>query len=132
MQRKFVRVIAYCFLVLLLGCGRRTNEPPLADVAGKVTYKGQPLKSGKIQFSHDLGRPYSQDLGPDGTYKMKAGVGHCKVTVEAREAGASIKDRPGMSAPGKSLIPDKYMSTGKSGLTFDVKPGSNQADFDLK
>jgi hypothetical protein len=31
----------------------------------------------------------------------------------------------------KALVPEHYMSTTTSGLTFDVKPGNNQADFDL-
>jgi hypothetical protein len=32
----------------------------------------------------------------------------------------------------KPLVPMKYMAPGTSGLTFEVKPGSNRAEFDLK
>ena len=32
----------------------------------------------------------------------------------------------------KPLVPERYMAVGTSGLTFEVKPGKNQAEFDLK
>jgi hypothetical protein len=30
------------------------------------------------------------------------------------------------------MVPERYMAVGTSRLTFDVKPGDNQAEFDLE
>jgi hypothetical protein len=35
-------------------------------------------------------------------------------------------------APGKLLIPDRYISPMNSGLKVNVQEGPNNADFDLK
>jgi hypothetical protein len=57
--------------------------------------------------------------------------GKYKVAVSIREAAPDIKrgDRPD---PGKLLIPPKYEDSSKSGLEFDVAPGSNTINIELK
>lgn len=125
-----VAVVLSSLLVVCLGCGPSASEVPLGEVSGKVSHKNQPLNTGTITFVHELGRPYAADIA-NGAYKLKAGVGKCKVTIVSRESGPPIKDKPGMTTPGKSLIPEKYENPDRSGLTFDVKAGENKKDFDL-
>ena len=131
LQRISVSVVPSCLLVVCLGCGPGGNELPMGDVSGKVSYKNQPLKSGTITFVHERGRPYSGEI-TDGAYKLRAAVGKCRVAIVSREpGGAPVKDKPGMTAPGKSLIPEKYENPDMSGLTCDVQAGPNQKDFEL-
>lgn len=103
-----------------------------APVEGKITYKGQTIKGGTILFVHPLGLPYPAEISSEGTFQTVVGVGLCKVAIEYREEGKIPKDgKEGLVPPGKSLLPEKYTSHSTSGLTFDVKPGSNVANFDL-
>jgi len=39
---------------------------------------------------------------------------------------------PGEMMAGEPVIPQKYFAPDSSGLTFEVKRGSNRADFELK
>jgi hypothetical protein len=38
---------------------------------------------------------------------------------------------PGEMMPGDPLIPTKYFAPDSSGLTFEVKRGTNRADFQI-
>lgn len=70
----------------------------------------------------------SSDLGPDGSYKIEEGLppGSYKVFVIPKTSDADAP-KPGQvaSTPAKSSIPPKYRSDATSGLTAEIKPGSN-------
>lgn len=57
--------------------------------------------------------------------------GKYKVAVSIRELPQNVKrgDRP---PPGKLLIPARYEQNTSSGLEYDVKPGQNTIDIELK
>ncbi len=126
-------------LSLLLGC----SSDRMAPVSGKVTYKGKSVTQGpyqgKITFvdPDNPGRVGVANISADGTYKVRAPIGACKVAIESAELEPPpdpkkrTQVRPGMFI-GKSLIPEKYMSYAQSGLTFQVQKGENTKDFDLK
>lgn len=125
-------LVATC-TIFFAGCGN--GGAATAEVSGKVTYKGEPLGTGSVLFLNSLGQPASGTIGPGGQYRLRATLGSHKVGIESREP--SVPDtrktaKPGMGLPGKSLIPEKFGQTDNSGLTADVKSGSNQLDFDLK
>lgn len=127
---------ALLLAVALIGCGGGEDDAPareFADVTGKVTYNGEPLKSGKVMFQPPTGAVVVGDIQPDGTYAMKAVIGQNVVTIESREGqtGEMSADRPESRQQPKSNIPDKY-STPASGLSFSVQEGSNTANFDLQ
>ena len=127
----------FCALVLgqLLGCGGGQPQVTTAEVAGKVTYKGQPLKLGTVSFQPPTGAFVSGDIKPDGTYSLKGVVGLNSVRIVSQEGAAIPADATPQerkaAPPPKNLIPEVYGNS-SSKLTFEVKPGKNTADFDLK
>jgi hypothetical protein len=128
-----------CFLtslvaVALFGCRHSGIDLPTAPVSGKVTYRGKPLGMGRIMFFHPSGHAAGAELAADGTFQLTSYQGQNQVAVECLETDlpGSTKVRSRMGTD-KSLIPDRYANYSTSGLTFDVKPGSNEkADVNLK
>ena len=119
---------------LLLGCRDRGIPLPTSPVSGKVLYNGKPLGFGRIAFFHHSGHAKSADIAQDGSFSLVAYQGKNAISVECFDT-----DRPGSAKPrsfilgeNKSLIPDRYMSYGTSGLTFEVKSTDNKAEFVLK
>lgn len=56
-------------VMVVFGCGKRSQTP--CSVAGKVTYKGQPVTGGTIAFIRTLEDQhggYGFTINPDGTY----------------------------------------------------------------
>jgi hypothetical protein len=127
-------------LALIVGCGG--PKPPkreYADVAGKVTYKGQPLKSGTVTFQPAVGMAVVADIKPDGNYSLKGVIGLNTVMISNRQPDPGPgeadpeKRKAAMAAIEKAkdtTVPDRFGTPG-SGLKFEVKAGSNKADFDV-
>jgi hypothetical protein len=133
--RKGALALVLALLGMQTGCGGVTKAP----VSGRVTYNGNPVKTGTILFLDPDGVAGASDLDGDGRYQLQAAVGENTVTVESRGEGKPVaKGGPeggagyGKMAPGKLLIPERYISPMNSGLKFNVRPGPNTADFTLK
>jgi hypothetical protein len=142
-------------LIVVLGCGDDTGIGKRYPVSGRVTLKGEPLKEGRITFQPadpEKGRPAAGEIQPDGTYRLTtltpgdgALPGQYKVTVTAKKVDTTEVLKTVMEKGGggrqheiakanqaaKSLIPNKYSLADTSGLTAEVKEGSNTKDFDL-
>ena len=123
---------------LLLGwvCGCGGDDAPVreyADVTGKISYQGEPLRMGKVMFQPAAGAMVVGDIQADGTYSLKGVVGPNSVLIESRDevGGSPDANDPASREMPKSLIPPRYSTPG-NGLSFDVKAGSNTADFDLQ
>jgi hypothetical protein len=128
-------------LLIALGCGSSTPE---GDVAGVVTYRGQPVPGGVITFISDRGILSTAIIDPAGHYRVKAPVGAAKVTVNnlmlrkgQAAAGPRLK-RPAGAGGAASVpagtykpIPEKYLSADQSGLAFTVQPGTQTFDVPL-
>lgn len=128
-----------CVLLGLAGCGGASDSLPRQPVEGTITYDGQPLKDGNIQFSP--ADPNMKDPvrggAPimDGKYSIPQDVGlvpgKYNVVISAASAEASSDDAPGaVKALPKELLPAKYNT--KSTLTADIKDGNNVIDFPLE
>jgi len=139
----------------LLACLAATGCGSHGSVSGKVSYKGDTLGGGTVVFISEGQASEPSPIGPDGTYHInKIPTGLVKVTVETKSAKPAAADprRPNMptappqdkAPPGATepyvgsgakghyvWIPDDYGDPAKSGLTYDVKPGSQTKDFDL-
>jgi hypothetical protein len=104
-----------------------------------VTIDGRPLSKGKVLFQPAAGRGASGVIQPDGTFVMETMggsdgvvIGQHSVAIVAFEGGSTGRPDPAAPrAPAKALVPERYLAAGTSGLTFEVKPGDNHAEFKL-
>lgn len=125
--------------IVFLGCSRNT-EGPKGKLAGKVTLDGKAITQLSLQFENkDAGVDLTTPVDADGNFEVKnykgAGlpVGTYRIAVipggmisspdEIPLAGKKHKPVP----PGPKGIPEKYLQTGTSGLTVEIKEGDNPA-----
>jgi hypothetical protein len=130
-----------------VGCGGAEDNLPREPIAGTVTFNGEPLKSGTIQFVPmagkagvssggmitDGGFQVSRDVGPiPGTYSvMIFGAGGPGATTAPGEGPLREPKAAGKPAAGVGQIPLRFNL--KTELTAEVKPGGpNTYTFDLK
>ena len=124
---------AACCLVLLAGCG--PGDPRLA-VSGTVTFKGQPLNQGRIEFHPPENKgTMSGAVIQNGRYEIPRDTGLAPATYEVRiysydEKGATAAGIPGEPGLGfKERIAKKYNAA--STLKADVKRGNTTFDFSV-
>jgi len=134
------RLLALATLIVLSawGCG-----PSVGSISGTVKYHGAPLPSGTISFLSQAGEKQvvASDI-VDGKYTIKAiQPGPAQVivaTIPPSKGGTPPGGGKGIEAPnpgpapGKYVpIPAKYSNPEQSGLTYEIKSGSQTKDFDL-
>jgi len=117
---------------LLVGCA---GEGDFGEVSGTVNYDGKPVEDGAINFFPADGKgPTAGDVIKGGKYTVKkAPVGTAKVSISGSKVVGKkkvydTKDSPEMPIT-QELLPAKYNE--KSELTFDVKRGTNEKNWDL-
>jgi hypothetical protein len=124
------------FLVFgVVGC----SEGLESEVTGIVTLDGKTIGPGTVNFSPVDGKsnPAVGTIKPNGTYFLKTSredglrAGNYSVAVSVFEQSATPTGERSM-APPKLLTPEKYNTIETSGLEFEVKPGDNTIDIDLK
>jgi hypothetical protein len=124
-------VLAASGLTLLgLGCGQ---APTMVAIKGTVTFQGQPVTEGLIQFNdHKTGHGADVTLRPDGTYDATLPPGDYAVVVLPPILVTDGKTGPvDMKFKKVRNIPAKYHSTATSGLTAAVRADKVVHDFDL-
>lgn len=137
-MRRWGQFVWVGILWVLVGCG----GPNVAPVRGKITLNGKPIGPGDILFVPDetkgtQGKAAVGSFEADGlysltTYKKDDGalVGHHHVIVRPRPPGV---------APGREFakdaqlppIPAKYADLSNPLLSAEVKPGSQEINFNL-
>jgi hypothetical protein len=144
MSRTIRLVAVFIPLALLTGCGGK------GDVSGTVNYQGKPVAKGQVTFQGQDGKTYMGDI-QDGKYKV-SGVptGTAKIAVTAldesitehfrkmSEYGRGNKGEGPPKAPPPAidpasmyLVPQKYADVNSSGLSYEVKSGSNTHNIDI-
>ena len=122
-----------------LGCGGKK-----ATVSGTVSYNGEKLGNGNITFIDANSNAATSQISADGSYIVTdVPVGTVKIQVETIPTSEpASKNLMGMGSPsmqgskqaqtGKYVkIPDKYKNAEKSGLTYEVKSGTQTHDINL-
>ena len=112
-----------------IGCG--SAETPI-DVAGRVTFRGEPVAEGAIQFIEDrTGRGGQVDIGPDGAYTLRLFAGEYKVAVTPPYMVDNSSGMPNPYYKKVKNIPKKYHSTETSGFKAAVSRDKTTHDFNL-
>lgn len=141
-------------ILAIAPCGCVVDEQPSGylPIAGRVTYRGQPLKNGTINFLPIRGRGESASgrisngaISDVTTHKLGDGIkeGSYQVTIVAFEETAKVQrdDRfngptagevAALAANTKILIPLKYSSLRESDLRVEVSADKHTFEFDLK
>jgi len=122
---------------MVSGCRRDTGGR--VEVSGNVTFRGEPLKTGTIEFASKDGSCQSGAAVANGKYALPADKGlkpgeyAVRITSVQEQANAAMGP-PGpesMKQTGQDRIPPEYNV--KSKLTAEVKQGErNVFGFDLK
>lgn len=114
----------------MAGCGKSESG---TKVRGKITYNGQPVTTGLINFLAAGSRPMGGAIQADGTYEFTLPAGEYQVRVDAP---GQLQPAPAGQEPvmGPRAAPEKFASFASSGLTASVvAQGEPQTiDFDLK
>ncbi len=124
----------FTLLSLASGCG--PQELARNPVTGSVSWKGQPVKSGTINFRSDDGKHVGTGTIADGKYAIPAvsGLPAGKYAVAISYPDPKIPaprpdEPPGQSGLVRELLPAKY-SQGTE-LKADIKDLPNDVNFDL-
>lgn len=128
--------LSLLLLTLASGCGPSLGTKQA--ITGRVTFKGQPLSQGTIQFMPKAGTTgtFSGSEIKDGRYEVprESGLdpGTYEVRISSPEApAAGVTDAPGEAGPvAKELIPPEYNSETK--LEYIVNEGqANEFNVDI-
>jgi hypothetical protein len=131
------RKLAWALLALSVsGCGGAFD----ATVNGIVTLDGNVVPRGGVLFQpQSAGSSAYGIIQPDGSYSLHTGreeglpPGQYVVTVAANERSGVKETKDGGPPPiGKAITPAWYNSPTSSGLVFEVKPGDNDINLELK
>ena len=130
---RYTKLIAVFFVAGISGLAGCSSE---ATVSGEVTLDGQPIDLGALTFQSP-GKPIlSATIHEGGKYQLEHGgdssfePGSYVVTVRGYERDTN--NDPNHPPNHKVITPEMYSSVKTSGLSAEVKTGSNRFDFDLK
>jgi hypothetical protein len=145
---KWLGALALLVALAVVGCGGGVGK---GTVSGKVTYKGAPLKGGRVAFSTSNNQAVMADIGEDGSYTTpEMTTGPAKISVQTSYMKQMVRvpaNRPpkdqkmpeGYQMGGDPeaakhyvAIPAQYEKADTSGLTYDVKRGSQNHDINLQ
>ena len=113
---------ALCLLALfVIGC--QPSETPRRNLTGKVTYKGENLTIGTVEFyTTEASSPLRAIIGRDGTYRLtEALTGEYRLAIKTPRkppAGRKAINRP--NAPEPVYVPTKYAKPETSGLSVTL------------
>ena len=143
MRSLFFTAILACGFFFAGGC-----SSPTKSVAGKVTYKGQPLPGGSIVLhAREGNQKFTSTIRADGTFIFTdAGQGIMVVTVDNKWLKGALDDTNPQGADPKMIekmmpkdpggrryvsIPEKYSNPKPSPLIWEIKARNESKDFDL-
>ena len=125
------RLLAFGLLTAcVVGC---SNGGKKVTIAGTVTYKGEPLRSGILRVVSTGGEFATAPIRPDGTFTLTDVVpGEVQVGIMPEPQPSSSSDGKGRSAPRQVPIPAKYQDPQKSGLNYTITDTSQPLAIELR
>jgi len=148
--------LAFLFCLCLLatqGCGPAKQT---GDIRGNVICGGEPVLVGEVMLQDAEGHCYSGGIKDGHFTVVQVPVGSMQVTVTGivrpfagdlnaihkrryalMEAARKKAEKAGQKFSSSDFddpagVPKKYSTTRTSGLTFEVKPGTQNFDLDLE
>jgi len=132
---------AASLVAFLAGCGSAEEGPDLYNISGKVTYDGEPIKTGRITFMPDATkgnkgpagyaaiRDGVYDTAEDGGKGAVAGAIAVLITADA-DSGADLE---GMTDDEVALtdIPEALFGDYRTTAEVDGSKGEIELDFDV-
>ena len=149
----FKHLLLAAVVLVQTGCG--PTGPEMGRVTGAITFDGNVVRAGSVQFWPENGRPARGSITADGTYELTtfdkndgALVGKHRVTIHATEVaedGPKIESTDAEIAHFsqkkakriratrvKWLVPQQYSEVDSTPLTATVASGTNTIDFTLE
>jgi hypothetical protein len=133
-MKSLATVAGLCVAWLLSGCAGGEQVREDHSVSGTVTFNGEPVTEGTIQFEDATkGLGGSGELDSDGSYLTSLPDGDYKVTIlPPMELQPDSANSPGgMVAKSVKNIPPKYQSGDKSPLAAKVSAEQLVHNFDM-
>lgn len=126
---RFVGLVALLGLAAAVGCGGGDGK---VDVSGAVTFNGEPVDDGSIQFAGE-GADAATVIIAKGRYTARVTRGKKKVVIEGlRKTGTQYRDTADKSTAYDKLenfLPPEFNTQTK--LTADVTGATDKLDFSL-
>lgn len=132
-------VLVLLVTLVFAGCSGTTThkyEGPTGQVKGKVTFKGDPVTTGQVQFISAVGGA-TGDLGEGGAFTLSyrgapdIPVGRFKVAIKPPRTGAEAGENAATTVK-HPMIPEKYQLTSTSELVESVKEGENTVNLNME
>jgi hypothetical protein len=135
-RTRLARPLVGVWILVLTGCSHSGFE---SQVSGSVTLDGKTIGPGVVVFAATAGggNPSTGTIQPNGTYTLKTnntlGLNPGKYKVSASVVD-ELPPPPGVrnTTPGKQLVPAKYTDVSSSDLAYEVQPGNNTINIELK
>ena len=119
--------------LVTLGVAGCSSKRPEGTLAGVVTYKGQPVTKGEVQFYSTQGAGATAQLDGSGRFTVDGlmPVGDYQVCVIPEILHPNL-NAPKVVAKSSADIPKKARDLRTSGLSIQLKEGKNDVVLELK
>jgi hypothetical protein len=115
--------------LLVWGCSH-SDGPELAAVRGTVSLDGQPVVGARVTFWLGKGRPSIGFTDESGHYQLQYTVNQTGALIGEHRVYISTALAKDDDTAATERIPARFNQ--KSTLVREVKPGSNQIDFEIQ
>lgn len=112
-------------MMAVIGCGGDPDAIAPVPAAGTVSYKGQPIETGTIQFHPAKGRPASGAI-KNGQFTLTTDEPDDGVAPGPNQVGVTatkqVPSKTGGEPEEVYVIPVEYATPGTSGVTVEIPP----------
>ena len=121
--------------VTVAGCGGKRTTLPTGTVSGTITFNGEPVSEGFVNFiSTETGQGETVALGSGGEFAFTEPVviGPYAVFVTPPEGEPPTVENPTPAPPDPKNIPKKYRTDATTDFKVEVQEGKNEFTLDMK